>query len=56
MANSCSGFSPFPDPPSSFGEARLSSSPFDLTVPLRPAPWANAVAVYCQVVMQVIEY
>jgi hypothetical protein len=50
IANSCSGFSPFPVPPSAFGEARLSLRPFDSTWPLRPAPVAVPVTVYCNCV------
>jgi len=46
MANSCSGFWPLPDPPSSLGIARLKSNEPELTLPLRPAPEAIASAVY----------
>ncbi len=46
MAKNCSGFSPLPVPPSSFGRARSNFSRSHLTRPLRPAPLAVAVAVY----------
>jgi len=54
IANSCSGFSPFPVPPSAFGVARLSLRPFDSTWPLRPAPVAVPVTVYCNCVKHCI--
>ena len=50
MAKSCSGFCPSPLPPIALGVAICTSSgasPFDRTMPLRPAPCAVAFEKYC---------
>jgi hypothetical protein len=56
IANSCSGFCPFPLPPNSFGIESWSFRSLLSTLPLRPAPVAVALAVYYSTVVPLARY